>query len=510
MIWSGDYSQCLGCREVYPFATAECPCCHSVCVPYAVQSADAFPGSRRFELIGEQKQVLSLPPKGAVLIKGGAGSGKTLVAVKRAEYLMSHFSDLFQRANVAIFAYNKELVREIGNLVSDGGVRIFNIDAWVFSLLSRNGAELAPLKESELRELRSQARRQAFAGLPPRAIADKPDDFYDAEIKWIKGRRISSLGQYKATRRTGRGTEDRVTAADRDYLWRMFAEYNRLLGQRGIRDWEDRVLDALAIVERPDFRPPFTHVVIDEAQDFSFAKIALVRGLVSPRTDSITIVADSAQQIYQSGFSWSDLGLRVVGRSVEFKRNYRNTRQISEAAYSLISHERDDADFTRMESAVLEGPKPVIAVGDSAWSERLLLAALKAFPRTEDAVLAVPTRKLIPAMEELPSSAGIKVTKSAAEPKTSGSVRLSTFHALKGLQFMHVFLWGVSARHFPTANATPGELSKSRKLLYVAMTRAIRELAIFTGDQPARLVEEINPSKVEFKIMPHRCPGRTA
>ena len=301
-----------------------------------------------------------------------------------------------------------------------------------------------------------------------------------------------------------------MTASDRECLWRLFEAYNRLLRQRGMRDWEDRVLDALALVERPDFRPPFTHVVIDEAQDFSFAKIALVRHLVSPLTGSITIVADSAQQIYQSGFSWSELGLKVVGRSVEFRRNYRNTRQISEAAYSLIAHERDDADFSRMESAVLEGEKPVVAVGDEVWSEGMLISALKALPRTEDAVLAVPTRKLFLRMEKILGDAGIKVTKSASEPKTSGSVRLSTFHALKGLQFMHVFLWGVSEGNFPAFHASPDELSKSRKLLYVAMTRATERLTIFTGSHPARLITEINPSKVEFKVMPEWRPGRLA
>lgn len=510
MTWTGDYSQCHNCKEVYPFAITECPCCHSSCSTYIVQASNGFPGSKRFELLGEQKQVLTLPPRGAVLIKGGAGSGKTLVAVKRAEYLTNNYSDMFQRANVAIFAYNKELVHEIENLVSDRSVKIFNFDAWVYGLLRNNGARLSMLKESELRAFRVQAKQQAFAEIPTRTIANKSDDFYEAEIKWLKGRRINTLDQYKSTKRTGRGTEDRVTVADREYLWRMHEGYNRLLQRQGIRDWEDRVIDALAIVEKPGFRPPYTHIVIDEAQDFSFAKIALVRHLVSPQTESITIVADSAQQIYQSGFSWSDLGIKVVGRSVEFKRNYRNTRQISEAAYSLIAHEKDDADFTRMETAVQEGSKPIVVEGDDMWNEQVLLTALKSFPQTEDAVLAVPTRKMFPRMEEILQGAGIKITKSASEAKTSGSVRLSTFHALKGLQFMHVFLWGVTDRHFPTANVDPEEVSKSRKLLYVAMTRATQKLTIFTTLQPAQMITEIDPTKVNFKIMSKEQSGRFA
>ncbi len=510
MTWSGDYSQCRNCKEVYPFATDECPCCHCACETYVVQACDGFSGSRRFELLGEQRKVLSLPPKGAVLIKGGAGSGKTLVAVKRAEYLMTKYSDMFQRANVAIFAYNKELVHEIENLVSDKSVKIFNIDAWVYAFLRNNGVKLSQLKESELKLLRAQAKKKAFANIPARAIAKKSDDFYEAEIRWLKGRRITSLVQYKSTKRTGRGTEDRVTADDREYLWAMLENYNRLLRQHEIRDWEDRIIDALSIVERLGYRSPYTHIVIDEAQDFSFAMITLVRNLVSPRTESITIVADSAQQIYQSGFSWADIGIKVVGRSVEFKKNYRNTKQISEAANSLIAHEKDNSDFTRMEAAVQNGAKPLIVAGDVAWDGKVLLDKLRSFPKTEDAVLAVPTRKMFPAMENFLQRAGIKVTKSASETKTSGSVRLSTFHALKGLQFMHVFLWGVSDEHFPTNSVEPDEISRARKLLYVAMTRAMQQLTIFTTLKPAQMITEIDPTKVNFKIMSKEQSGRCA
>lgn len=503
MLWSGDYSQCQGCHEVYPYATDVCPCCHGRCQTYVSAESGKFGGNRRFELIGEQRHVLTLPPRGAVLIKGGAGSGKTLVSVKRAEYLTRNYSDMFQRSRVAIFTYNKELVLEIQNLVSDKTIGVYNIDSWVYRLLAGSGVRLGMIKDSDLRECRSAAVANAFSGIRDRAIAKKSDDFYAAEICWLKGRRISTLDVYRKTKRTGRGTEDRVTAVDREYLWRMFEEYNRLLSARGIRDWEDRVLDALKIVERNDYRPPYTHIVIDEAQDFTFAKIALIRRLISPQTESLTIVADSAQQIYQSGFSWSDLGIRVVGqgRSVEFKRNYRNTRQISEAAYSLMAHEKDCADFTRMENAHQEGAKPLIVTGRASRCEELLVDMLRAVPRNEDAVVALPSHKMIFQMETLLGNAGISVTKSASERGVAGSVRLSTYHALKGLQFANVFLWSATDQYFPTKGVEPEEVSKARKLLYVAMTRATRSLSIFAGERPSNLIAEIDSSAVEFKRM---------
>ena len=39
----------------------------------------------------------------------------------------------------------------------------------------------------------------------------------------------------------------------------------------------------------------------------------------------------------------------VGGRTIEFKKNYRNTRAISEAAQSLLSHDPDPSEFTEVE-----------------------------------------------------------------------------------------------------------------------------------------------------------------
>ena len=40
------------------------------------------------------------------------------------------------------------------------------------------------------------------------------------------------------------------------------------------------------------YRPPFTHIIIDEAQDLSKAELRLLSLLVNPETNSITILAE--------------------------------------------------------------------------------------------------------------------------------------------------------------------------------------------------------------------------
>ena len=457
---------------------------------------------KKIELSGEQKLALTLPTTGAILIKGGAGSGKTLVSVKRAECLMTEHPDMFRRTNVAIFTYTNELVSAINEMV-DNGIEVHGLDRWIFRFLGFGRENF--INDKDLKQYRMQAVNLVMGRHKlSRAIARKSDDFYCAELSWLKGRRISSLEQYKNTRRTGRGTEDRVTQQDRELLWDLLMSYNRILAEHRVRDWDDRVLDALAVVEQPGFRRPFSHVVIDEAQDFSFSRIQLIRGLVSEETNSITIVADTAQQIYQSGFSWSDLGINVKGcRSIEFKHNYRNTKQISEAAYSLMKHEKDNADFTEMIPAVREGAKPLVvtAAGEAAFNS--LVRRIKGQGDYSNVVVAVPTRQLVYKYEEMLTQNGIPVTLSTRGTQhthyNDSRVSLMTYHSLKGLQYEHVHLLELTDRYFLPVNTDADEASKARKLVYVAMTRACNDLTMYTMGSPSAFLDEIDSSLIAVK-----------
>src|SRR5690606_32255893 len=84
--------------------------------------------------------------------------------------------------------------------------------------------------------------------------------------------------------------------------------------------------------------------------------------LVDPTTNSISIIADAAQRIFKSGFTWSEIGIEVRGgRTIAFKKNYRNTIEIAKAAKSLLENETDNEDFTEIEYSVRKGEKPKIA-----------------------------------------------------------------------------------------------------------------------------------------------------
>ena len=118
-------------------------------------------------LKGEQKRVLFLQVTDPIQIKGVAGSGKTTVALYRAKHLLDTQSNLFQEAKVAIFTYNKTLVKYINAItpqISGGyqadseeikptkpkGINVFvtSFHKWAYHFIEQNGIQLSKIVDN--------------------------------------------------------------------------------------------------------------------------------------------------------------------------------------------------------------------------------------------------------------------------------------------------------------------------------------------------------------------------
>ncbi len=80
------------------------------------------------------------------------------------------------------------------------------------------------------------------------------------------------------------------------------------------------------------------------------------------------------------------------------------------------------------------------------------------------------------------------------------SVHLSTIHLAKGLEFDRVFIAGCSEGLLPHERSIENEaqLEEERRLMYVAMTRAKKELYISFYDLPSRFLSEIPQELIEL------------
>ena len=313
---------------------------------------------KKIILKGEQKKVLFLPATNPIQIKGVAGSGKTTVALYRAKHLLETQNILFQEAKVIIFTFNKTLsayIKSVSPYINGGynkesdnispktpdglNVQVVNFHSWAYRFAGIKYNQTI-MQRDQIKIVRSIINQMDS---DTSNVLSKSPEFFQEEISWIKGKLFENKNEYLEAKRVGRGTSDRITKKDKIVIWDVYNKYNAELQDRGKVDFDDYAILCLnKINNSPNFSPPYTHIIIDEAQDLNKAQILTISKIVDHETNSLSIIADAAQRIYKSGFVWSEVGINVRGgRTIEFKKNYRNTVHIANAALSLLNHEND-------------------------------------------------------------------------------------------------------------------------------------------------------------------------
>lgn len=478
---------------------------------------------KKITLIGEQKKVLFLSPTNPIQIKGVAGSGKTTVALYRAKHLLETQAHLFKETKIVIFTYNKTLAAyitaikpyisggyqkdsdEIKPQTQDGlNVQIINFHSWAYHFAGIQFDQTVmqwkqiEIIESIIKKLTSNTSN----------VLEKNPEFFQEEISWIKGKLFKTKDEYLEAARTGRGTSDRVTKTDKQVIWEVFEKYNQELKSQGKVDFDDYAILALKKIEtNPNFIPPYSHIIIDEAQDLNKAQILTISKLVDEQTNSLSIIADAAQRIFKSGFIWSEVGINVRGgRTIEFKKNYRNSAHIARAALSLLEKEQDKSEFTTVETALKGGEKPKVAYY-SDFDEQLShlddqLILLRNTDNLKNTVVLHRSTSGVKQIKEFLDANGFttELVKSNL-PVNYGSerIKICTMSSVKGLEFNNVFILDLNDNIIPYP---PGfietddefHISTERRLLYTCMTRARNTLFLFSSNKqnPSRYLKEID------------------
>lgn len=237
-------------------------------------------------------------------------------------------------------------------------------------------------------------------------------------------------------------------------------------------------------------------VLIDEGHDFRPEWLKLVVQMVDPRTNSLLVLYDDAQSIYESGkkknFSFKQVGIQAQGRTTILKINYRNTQEILEFAAQFASaclkpSDADEDNVPRLSpvSAGRHGTAPMVIKlptlhKEGEWiAKRLQQAHATGLAWHEMAVLYRHYDPVCKMIRSALQKANIPSTwkDDIRFGQQQDTVRLLPFHSSKGLEFPVVVIPGAGL--MPSGEqATEDEA----RLLYVAMTRATRQL-IVTGSE---------------------------
>ena len=253
-------------------------------------------------------------------------------------------------------------------------------------------------------------------------------------------------------------------------------------------------------------------VLIDEGHDFAPEWLKLVTQMVDPTTNSLLVLYDDAQSIYERGrkknFSFKSVGIQAQGRTTILKINYRNTRQILQTANAiagdlLTAEDRDDDGIPLVKpvSCGRDGPEPIVinlpTLPEQAAKIAELLQGAHAdgFAWGDMAVLCRDTKARDLCASTL-AKRGVPVQNRIGPgdyDPLANSVKVMTMKVSKGLEFPVVAIPGVE-RMNAEANE-PGEgaqaLSEAdtqarreaARVLYVAATRATQRLLLtVSGD----------------------------
>ncbi len=423
--------------------------------------------------------------KGPARVSGSAGTGKTIVALHRAVHLAER-----AEARVLLTTFSQPLAASLADKVTlmtearpdlRQRLSVRAIDQAAHELYGR--AFGAPPNLATASQVRAAITAAVDAG---HGSGHSPAFLYEEWGELVDAWGLHDAESYAAVPRIGRRT--RLGPKQRESAWAVFAFVRDRLTAQGVMTTAD-VYGRLTRWVVAGGAPPFTHVVVDEAQDLSVAQARFLAAIgQAGSADALFFTGDLGQRIFHLPFSWAKLGLDVRGRAQVLKVCYRTSHQIRRAADRLlvpVIADQDGIEESRRGTvSVFDGPEPIVQVFDDSDVEIGAVAAwlsgLTAEGMAEDE-LAILVR------------GEAQVARGQAAARAAGvAVPAIAMHDAKGLEFRAVAVMALDEDVLPDpARLTDiGDLADleaiqdaERHLLYVAATRG-RDRLMLSGVAP--------------------------
>jgi mRNA-degrading endonuclease RelE of RelBE toxin-antitoxin system len=482
----------------------------TVRIEFAETAGFAHPDAkRRFKVIGDQAELeaaldapwddwaVFLHPaqreyverdfNGPARVIGSAGTGKTVVALHRAVRLASENKD----ASVLLTTFNQDLAAGLSDKVErlikghpdlSERIEVGTLGKVAERLAAQTFDTLSLANDGQIAELIEIARAEEQSQIDVAFLLDEWRLIVDA---W----NVRDAETYLELPRLGRKV--RMAASRRDELWRVFSRVRDYLDAQE-KETLSGVMHRLS-KELTAF--PYTHIVVDEAQDISAPELTLLAKMAGDKPNGLFFAGDIGQRIFRSPFPWKSAGVDIRGRSRSLKVNYRTSHQIREHSDLLLPTrllEADGEEDKRLGiTSVFHGPKPEIhefpEPKDEAKSLKGWLAGLLDEGYAESSIAI-----LVRSKNEIPRA------KQAVDGGLSIPILL--MHDAKGREYRAVAVMACDADIIPNEDrlmAAADERSlkevfdTERHLLYVAATRARERLWVSASSPASEFLEDL-------------------
>lgn len=492
-------------------------------------------GAWRVFLHPEQRRYVENDYKTSFRLIGGAGTGKTVVLLHRAQRLAQEDPN----ARIILTTFNtalaKNLERDLNTLNSDlpqaehlgdQGIYTRGPDSLANTVLKSK--QLSPYVEKAAMKIVGSS---DVARYPSRVYNHTVDNvweeavtragvelephlanptFLEAEYVYVVlGNRITTFPQYARVRRPGRGS--RLGRKQRRDLWKVFESYhenNNFNYKVSYPEVLAIAAEALRLYAEAENQYLADYVLIDEGQDLSPAHWLFIRALVAPAENDIFICEDNHQRIYSHPIKLSDYNIPTQGCTRKLKLNYRTTAENLHFAQQILEggdyvDMEDQAESTEGYMSARSGPKPTIIHADDLGDELDKIATTvqgwmdnNVNPDTI-AVLTRTTKQQSLYADGL-IDRGLPATTSISHP-TPGTIRVMTMHRSKGMEFTHVVLPGLTKAYLPMGSILNNlddeeqrdAILRERSLFYVAATRARDKLLLSHSGDPTEFLAAI-------------------
>lgn len=298
--------------------------------------------------LNESQRNAVLCTDGPVMIIAGAGSGKTRVLVYRIIHMMQQGIDPF---NILALTFTNKAAREMKNRIAlAAGDEARNL--WmgtfhsVFAKLLRADAPRLGYPSSFTIYDTEDSKNMIKEVVKDQGLDEK---IYKPNLVY---NRISSAKNNLYSWKEYQDNPELVNddrAAGKPHLGVLYEIYQKRMFKAGAMDFDDLLYNTwLLLRDYPDvlnkYQDKFRYILVDEFQDTNYAQYMIVRKLAA-RHQNICVVGDDAQSIYafrganiQNILSFESDYPEL--KTFKLEQNYRSTKNIVEAANSVISHNR--------------------------------------------------------------------------------------------------------------------------------------------------------------------------
>ena len=299
-----------------------------------------------------QQQVVDANYVGTAQLSGVSGSGKTCVVVRRALRLAGapdarvliltlncSLSGLLQqlvdaacpdedtRSRIQVASFF-DLARSLLITFEPGSGRNYDDQTWklsehvdeIFREYYRQWAN-----NNDARDLTALHRSLTARGV-------NAESYVREEFDWVRSAvGPEDRGAYLRMERKGR--KFGILPEWRSDILKGLAGWERKMAAVGVVDYLGLTV-ALSHHENR-IAPLYSHVLIDEAQDFGTRELRMVRRMVAPGPNDLFLCGDIAQTVLPKQRSLAEAGITIQNWE-RIQQNYRNSREILAAAYELL------------------------------------------------------------------------------------------------------------------------------------------------------------------------------